>query len=996
MRKATLFTISKRSLPRLMYIALMTGFLYTLSAQDCATPTVFCQDIHTSFMQEACMVEVWAKDFISKINDGSDMDDFIVSFDEEGNEMNRIFESVDGNSFEEVTIWIIPRCDSSLRTRCVVALDINDNTGDCPTGPCPVDPNPWCGWAVITCSTIQDSPTEFTGHVAALIDTRKNSQAPRGDDWTNPITPNEDTVDVIRPEAWRINNLGNIFGIAVNPANGKIFFGASDIYDYDFRNYIQIGPPPPAVEGPAGAAGIYRTCFDDPETVTVLTSTLNSYPSDAQFNATIIGSNRIPNTGNDPNDLDESGNGIGNLDHDNRSNHLVVSNLEDGKLYSINAETGIVTDVYDPFMNYVHSPGIVTPSEQVWGVAIRDCGLNSRVFFTRSAINPTFEVDVIQRKDVYSIALNPDGTFAGVERIEFIVEKGDMEKLTDIAFNSACDQILVSERGNPHSSEVHRYIELNDGTWVDDRQFFVGTFDSTNVFEFYPNGIFGNSSSGGVTFGSSEEGCTIDNTCNGLVWATINCGDIAADDSGPPNPSDCAIYGAQGINATGNELATLDMTDIYVHLDDRDVNNPIILKSNIGDIEIFNCCCPIEPGRNTPNMAVSAIVAGEIYTEDLSRIQNSEVQISSSKMSDITTTNQNGEFYFENLSMHDNYKIVPQKTDNISDGLSTFDLILIQKHILGLQRFKSPYKIVAADINRDYNVSALDMVMIRQLILGTISGEDIPPWAFIPRSFEFDNPQDPFPYENHIAIKDLESNMMHEDFIGIKKGDVNGDNSVNSLVKPRSAQQRKLNVAKDGKIYNVSLNQDMNMSGIQFELLTDDFSSFKNVIPGLLKIQETNYHIFQNSIKFSWDHLHGIDAKKGTTLFQFELLEESSSISLGQVELKAELYNTNNEVFDLTLNESIQDQNSFSLRNFPNPFKEQTTISFELPTSQIITLEFYSTSGHVLYSHTKFYNQGINSFVIDGEEFNNLSDNIIIYKLINEESSAVGKMIYIR
>ena len=43
-----------------------------LSGQDdCPPLTVFCQDLHTSFNLGACEVEVWAKDFIPKINDGS-------------------------------------------------------------------------------------------------------------------------------------------------------------------------------------------------------------------------------------------------------------------------------------------------------------------------------------------------------------------------------------------------------------------------------------------------------------------------------------------------------------------------------------------------------------------------------------------------------------------------------------------------------------------------------------------------------------------------------------------------------------------------------------------------------------------------------------------------------------------------------------------------------------------------------------------------------------
>ena len=47
-----------------------------------------------------------------------------------------------------------------------------------------------------------------------------------------------------------------------------------------------------------------------------------------------------------------------------------------------------------------------------------------------------------------------------------------------------------------------------------------------------------------------------------------------------------------------------------------------------------------------------------------------------------------------------------------------FDLVLISKHILGNEaQFDSPYKYIAADINKSGSITAFDMVQLRQLIL---------------------------------------------------------------------------------------------------------------------------------------------------------------------------------------------------------------------------------------------------------------------------------------
>jgi hypothetical protein len=57
-------------------------------------------------------------------------------------------------------------------------------------------------------------------------------------------------------------------------------------------------------------------------------------------------------------------------------------------------------------------------------------------------------------------------------------------------------------------------------------------------------------------------------------------------------------------------------------------------------------------------------------------------------------------------------------SDDIYNGVSTFDLVIITKHILGMQAFDSPYQYWAADVNGSKTVTTLDMVYIQKVILG--------------------------------------------------------------------------------------------------------------------------------------------------------------------------------------------------------------------------------------------------------------------------------------
>ncbi|MEO5905752.1 MAG: hypothetical protein ABIQ11_03445, partial [Saprospiraceae bacterium] len=67
------------------------------------------------------------------------------------------------------------------------------------------------------------------------------------------------------------------------------------------------------------------------------------------------------------------------------------------------------------------------------------------------------------------------------------------------------------------------------------------------------------------------------------------------------------------------------------------------------------------------------------------------------------------------------YDIVPKRNDQHRNGVSTLDLVRIQKHLLGKQLFESPYQYIAADATNNQQVSAIDLIEIRKLILGIYS-----------------------------------------------------------------------------------------------------------------------------------------------------------------------------------------------------------------------------------------------------------------------------------
>jgi hypothetical protein len=142
---------------------------------------------------------------------------------------------------------------------------------------------------------------------------------------------------------------------------------------------------------------------------------------------------------------------------------------------------------------------------------------------------------------------------------------------------------------------------------------------------------------------------------------------------------------------------------------------------------------------------------------------------------DSTTTNSLGQISFI-LPMGAKAIIKPYRNDNHKNGLTAIDLVLMQRHILGTQLLNSPYKKIAADVNRNGVITAADLTELRYLLLGTISiFNKNTSWRFVPSAHIFpptgNNNVPTFP--DSLSYDYLLDNQLNKDFVAIKIADLN-------------------------------------------------------------------------------------------------------------------------------------------------------------------------------------------------------------------------------
>lgn len=409
------------------------------------------------------------------------------------------------------------------------AYDINDSTA------CSFTPTntKLSGWTVATCYGKGTNP------IGVIYDTSQNSTAPLGDDWGRTLDPTPPTSPkAIHPASWNSDNLGQVFGIAIDDSE-NVFLSTSGIYNQLGFNY----------DNGVKSATIYKS-------------------SSSVWNATSFV--QLPTSTGNLND-------IGNIAYDKKNNQLFATNLEDGKIYRItglNNTLGTIAGVYDPWsQDLIPSPsGEVIQDERVWGIGVNYEGGKVKVYFPR--------ITSARTREIYSITLNNDGSFPVTtsEIIEITGVPGNELVISDLAFSGNTNEMLISERGDPHRAKVLSYSRTGT-TWNFNKQYFVGS-------------SVGENSAGGVDFAYKEQDGDISAGCDDFFWASGNYMEAINYPTPPAGPPflNGKIYGLQGISYGGNQAYNStpsgtgnEYTDIFIDLDPG-----ADAKGGIGDVEVFD------------------------------------------------------------------------------------------------------------------------------------------------------------------------------------------------------------------------------------------------------------------------------------------------------------------------------------------------------------------------------------------------------------------------
>ncbi|MBC7883911.1 MAG: T9SS type A sorting domain-containing protein [Saprospiraceae bacterium] len=372
------------------------------------------------------------------------------------------------------------------------------------------------------------------------------------------------------------------------------------------------------------------------------------------------------------------------------------------------------------------------------------------------------------------------------------------------------------------------------------------------------------------------------------------------------------------------------------------INATIQLDMTVTDVSGNQDFCKVElvlqdNTNHCEDLITHGSITGNIITTNNKAVAGTRIEcirVPESQQEHMVINDVNGNYIIDSLNLNADYLVKPTLNSAPLEGVSTIDLVMIQRHILGYSPFNNPYKLLAADVNGSKSVTASDLVDLRKLILGITNSfpKNRDSWIFVPKEFVFQDTLVPYDHDQTISVYNLSGLNTGNDFKGVKLGDVNesalGIVDQNEVVKNRNSHSFDIVIREENiegeDVLTFRAGQDIKIDGLQLFLeapelysLTVDFKAKTNLFNNgfesfqdndsyrFLGYSSNQVHLRENDL-IAWYKLN----KKGTNLKSITLDHFATS----------EIYSGNN-VLPIRLRPGIFEdkliQSYFSLVNNP-------------------------------------------------------------------------------
>lgn len=414
---------------------------------------------------------------------------------------------------------------------------------------------------------------------------------------------------------------------------------------------------------------------------------------------------------------------------------------------------------------------------------------------------------------------------------------------------------------------------------------------------------------------------------------------------------------------------------------------------DLDEIKINASCTSAEANQ--------VVISGNIFDikgEPLSQVEVSLDSDNPSLPSAIQNTDDNGEYAFEALKKGYDYFVKPNLNKDFLRGVTTIDLIEMQRHILGIKKFASPYQMIAADVNNSESITAIDILELRKLILGIY--EEFPNnesyrFAKAGQEIALGNP---WVLDESEMMNSVEEDKKDMNFNAIKIGDVssltNGGRSINPRSNSTASIKAENVYAKRNEVIELDfeLANVTELEGFQFAL---DLNNVEFINLDGLDENGVAYNLDKanNMLKVSWF------AKTSTDIvnFKLNLLANvdgwaSDMVKINETEIVPVAYSgldLNESKLNIDFNNKVIAE---SMSVNPNPFTESFNIEMTSSEERVYTVSVFDISGKLLYNAQNEVVNGTVTKNISKTDIRNYKG-VVVVKINNGETMMTRRIL---